>query len=365
MSKYTEKTVYWYINIDIKYKRNIKQKRIGGYMKRLKYAYCNECEDLVEFDTIEKEITETYKGEAVSFRFKIGCCKSCGSEVATDQQYNERRSEAKIEAYKKLKGIINLAQLTELLEKYDVGKEAMADIAGFGKVTIKRYYEGFIPAREYSEKLLFFLNDENGFMQAVEQQKSKLKPVTYNKAKKRYERLCEIGASKTDQIVNYIVTQLDEVTPLALEKLLAFSEGVNYAVNGSQMIFEESQAWQHGPVYPSVYSKYKKFGYKPIDDGIYSKCGCMLSKVSAEEIKAIDMVLHTFGLYSPKTLEVISHKQTPWLEKRTKYSKNEAGHESIDEKSIKRYYIENELSSEEKIMKYIFKCLRMRTYKEN
>ena len=75
---------------------------------------------------------------------------------ATDQQYNERRSEAKIEAYKKLKGIINLAQLTELLEKYDVGKEAMADIAGFGKVTIKRYYEGFIPAREYSEKLLFF-----------------------------------------------------------------------------------------------------------------------------------------------------------------------------------------------------------------
>ena len=55
-------------------------------MKRLKYAYCNECEDLVEFDTIEKEITEIYKGEEICFRFEIGCCTSCGSEVASIQK---------------------------------------------------------------------------------------------------------------------------------------------------------------------------------------------------------------------------------------------------------------------------------------
>lgn len=327
-------------------------------MKKIKYAYCNECEDLVEFDVIERKITEQYKGEMVEFKFDTGRCKCCGSEVATDIDYNTRRSNAKIKAYKQLKGIIDLDEISEILEKYDVGKEALADIAGFGKATIKRYYEGFIPAKQYSEKLLEFLNQESSFMNAVEVGKNKLKPVTYRKITVRYEHLCEIRDSKTEQIVNYIVTQLEEVTPLALEKLLAFSEGVNYALNGTHMIEEECQAWQHGPVYPVVYNKYKKFGYKPIDNGIHSRHGCMLSKVSKEELKAVDMVLNTFGLYSPKTLETISHKQTPWIEKRAGYSEKEAGHEVIDEEAIKTYYIENKLNSEERIMKYILECLR-------
>ncbi|MZT67118.1 DUF4065 domain-containing protein [Blautia sp. BIOML-A1] len=327
-------------------------------MKEIKYAYCNECEDLVEFDVIEQNITEQYKGENVKFKFRTGRCRYCGSEVATDVDYNTRRSKAKIKAYKQLKGIIKLDEISEILEKYDIGKEALADIAGFGKVTIKRYYEGFIPAKEYSDRLLEFLNKESSFINAVEISKNKVKPVTYRKITARYERLCEIGNSKTEQIVNYIVTQLEEVTPLALEKLLAFSNGVNYALNGDRMIDEECQAWQHGPVYPVVYNKYKKFGYKPIDDGIHSSHGCMLSKVSQEELKAIDMVLDTFGLYSPKTLETISHKQTPWIEKRRGYGPKEASHEVIDEKAVKVYYIQNKLNSEEQIMKYILECLK-------
>lgn len=41
----------------------------------------------------------------------------------------------------------------------------------------------------------------------------------------------------------------------------------------------------------------------------------MLSKLTADEIKAIDLVIKTFGVYSPKTLELISHSQAPWIEK--------------------------------------------------
>ena len=42
----------------------------------------------------------------------------------------------------------------------------------------------------------------------------------------------------------------------------------------------------------------------------------MLSKLTADEIKAIDLVIKTFGVYSPKTLELISHSQEPWIEKK-------------------------------------------------
>lgn len=321
-------------------------------------AYCNECEDLVEFYVSNEMISEEYKTEKISYRFEVGRCKYCGTEVATDIDYNSRKSEAKIKAYKRQKGIIALDEISEILRKYDVGKETLADIAGFGKVTIKRYYDGFIPAKEYSDVLYKMLNDESFFMESVRKNEGKLKAVAYRKIMARYERLCEIGKSKLDQIVNYIITNLGEVTPLALEKLLAFSNGVNYAMNGSRLIDEECQAWQHGPVYPKVYNQYKEFGYKPIDTGIYSSHGCMQSLLSEEEIKAIQLVIHTFGLYSSKTLEKISHLQEPWIEKRIGYRENEPGNEVIDEQSVERFYKENGLNSEEAIMKYISNCTR-------
>lgn len=322
------------------------------------FAYCNECEELVNYEICEDVITEQYKGEEVKFKFGVGRCKCCGNEVATDIEYNYRRSEAKIKAYKKKIGIIDIDEISEILRKYDIGKEALADIAGFGKVTIKRYYEGFIPAKEYSDILVNILDDESLFIDLVQKSKNKLKDVTYKKIITRFQRLIEIRDSKIDQIANYIITNLGEVTPLALEKLLSFCNGVNYAVNGKQLIFEESQAWAHGPVYPCVYNKYKKYGYKPIDNGIFSKHGWMVSKISEEEIRAIDMVIRTFGLYSPKTLEMISHSQRPWKEKRVGYKENEVGHEVIDEKAIEEFYVEKDLRSEEKIMEYIFECIK-------
>lgn len=327
-------------------------------MNRQEFAYCNECEDLVNYDICETNIVEQYKGEKVEFRFYVGKCKCCGNEVATDIDYNSRRSEAKIKAYKKKTGIIDNTEILEILRKYDVGKEALAEIAGFGKVTIKRYFEGYIPAKDYSDLLVKILNDENLFMDLVNKNKSKLKDITYKKILDRYERLVEIRDSKIDQIANYIITNLGEVTPLALEKLLAFSNGISYALNGKQLIYDESQAWAHGPVYPYIYYKYKKYGYKPIDNGIYSSHGWMTSKLSKEEIETIDMVIRTFGLYSPKTLEMISHSQKPWKEKRIGYDANEAGQEVIDEKSVEKYYIENNLCTEEKIMEYIFQCIK-------
>ena len=298
-------------------------------------AYCSECEDLVEFTEKEEVIEETYKGESVKFIFKVGRCKECGHEVAIDLDYNTRRSLEKIEAYKKLKGIILEQEIVEILEKYDVGKEALADIAGFGKATIKRYFEGYIPARQYSDTLHDFLNNEEEFYNKVEENKYKLKENAYRKLMVRYFALKEISDSKINQVANYIITRLGEVTPLALEKLLGFSNGVNYALNGEKLLSEECQAWQHGYVYPEIYNKYKKYKFKPIDCGIKSTHGCMLSKLSEDEMQAIDLVIKTFGIYSPKTLELISHSQDPWIEKRIGYRDDEPGNEVIDQLKAK------------------------------
>ncbi len=327
-------------------------------MEKMNLAYCSECEDLVEFEIYNEIIEEKYRDEVVKFKFKIGRCKDCGHEVATDTGYNSRRAEAKINAYKKQKGLVSIEEISEILQKYNIGKEGLANVAGFGKATIKRYYEGYIPAKGYSDILINMLNDETIFYQGVKENRTKLKESTCKKIESRYKLLKKIQNSKIDQISNYIIIKLGEVTPLALQKLLAFSNGVNYALNGKQLIKEECQAWRHGYVYPEIYNEYKKYKYKPIDNGINSIHGCMLSKVSEDEINAINMVINTFGLYSPKTLEMISHSQSSWLEKRVGYREDEAGNEIIDENSVRIFYETNELNSEENIMKYIMKTIK-------
>ena len=327
-------------------------------MNKMNYAYCSECEDLVEFIEKEEWIEEEYKGQIVKFQFKVGRCMDCGQEVATDLEYITRRTEAKIEAYKKQNGIILEREIKEILEKYNIGKENLSEIAGFGKVTIKRYFAGYIPSKEYSDILYRILDDEEFFIEMMEENRHKINERAIQKVSDRLKELKEIKNSKTQQVVNYIITNMEEVTPLGLQKLLAFSQGVNYALNKSRLLSDQCQAWQHGYVYPSVYGQYKNFRYGPIDNGISSTHGCMLSKVTTEEIKAIDLVIKTFGLYSPKTLELISHKQKPWKEKRNGYLSTQPGNETVDEESLKDYFIENHLNTEENILSYIMKEIR-------
>lgn len=108
-----------------------------------------------------------------------------------------------------------------------------------------------------------------------------------------------------------------------------------------------------------MYNKYKRYGYKPIDDGIKSTHGCMLSKVSSEELEVINLVIDTFGLYSPKTLELISHSQDPWKEMRLGYKADASCTEIIKESSVKEYYLKLDLNSKEIIINYIIDCVNM------
>ena len=135
------------------------------------------------------------------------------------------------------------------------------------------------------------------------------------------------GNKESIHLFNYIITNLGEVPPLALEKLLAFSNGV----------------------------KWKEI----IIRGVSGMNACMLSKLTADEIKAIDLVIKTFGVYSPKTLELISHSQAPWIEKRIAYKDDEPGNEVIDETSLKKYFVDKQLNTEEKIVSYIMATLKI------
>ncbi len=138
------------------------------------FGYCKNCNEYVPCTIRNKVHIEWYKGEKICLRYRTGICKHCDSEVATDSEYYIKKEQYKSEIDKRLKGIITLSQTNEILRKYNIGKEALSIVAGFGKVTVKRYYEGVMPCSANSEILMSFLNDESFFLDCVEKHKSKL-----------------------------------------------------------------------------------------------------------------------------------------------------------------------------------------------
>ena len=51
---------------------------------------------------------------------------------------------------------------------------------------------------------------------------------------------------------------------MKLQKMIYFANGWALGVTGEPLIDERFEAWQYGPVVPSIYHQFKAFGRRPI-----------------------------------------------------------------------------------------------------
>jgi uncharacterized phage-associated protein len=65
-------------------------------------------------------------------------------------------------------------------------------------------------------------------------------------------------------IANAFVARAKEegvrISNMKLQKLLYFAQGHSHAMRGERLIDEDPQAWDYGPVYPAVYTAFRRFG---------------------------------------------------------------------------------------------------------
>ena len=98
--------------------------------------------------------------------------------------------------------------------------------------------------------------------------------------------------------------------------LLYYIQG-NYAAIYDKPLFDAPcEAWVHGPVYRNVYNLFRDFKYNPIDDDRFVPLKESALPLTPEAKEVVDRVLDTFGMYSGKVLESITHKEAPWLDAR-------------------------------------------------
>lgn len=149
---------------------------------------------------------------------------------------------------------------------------------------------------------------------------------------------------KALDVTQYIVKKCNKlkvcINNLKLQKILYFVQA-EFLVTKNQPCFDdEIQAWDFGPVVPSVYFRYKMFGSSNIPC-VEKKD--ISNKISKQDKEMIDDVINHCIKYSTATLTDITLNQTPWLEIYNKSKQNVIPCENIKHFFIsEKEYTENE-----------------------
>lgn len=165
-------------------------------------SFCEECREEVVCKIETREITEDLKGKKYKFFGKKATCPNCGAELYVGDIADENLK-ALYDEYRLQNDIISLEKILEIPRKYGIGKRNLSKLLGWGEITFSRYCEGYIPTKEYSDKLRkiydkpeYFLSilenskDEIISKEIKEKSKKKITKVAFNRGKQDMASYC-------------------------------------------------------------------------------------------------------------------------------------------------------------------------------
>ncbi len=139
------------------------------------------------------------------------------------------------------------------------------------------------------------------------------------------------------------------ITPLKMQKLVYVAHGWHLGIESQPLIDDEYvEAWDFGPVFPSLYHEFKHFKNNPVaepaeeliidehplDLKIYTP---KVQEEDKELMKFLDQIWEVYSKYSGSRLSTMSHgKGTPWSNTRQKVGK--IRNAPIDNKEIEEFY---------------------------
>ena len=305
---------------------------------------CFECgqKDLFELKEIERE----YEGDGYHFTMmvKVPFCKKCGAYIH-DGEIEDEIIEAANAKIRESRDILQRQDILEIVSKYDVSQKFLSRMLGWGEITLTRYINNnFTPNKANSDKLKS-ISDPYVLKRILDEQVEESEGEILNEV--AFVRLRDSVNAQIDrvkeqegkifQVVNWFLSQStceNRITHLALQKMLYFSQAWNSVFNNELLFEEDCEAWAHGAVYRNVYDKFKKFKYNPLP---YLEVNVELSR---NEIEVLEFVRdYYFDVYTPKTLELICHLETPYKVARKNHGELDRSGDVIDKDIIKKYYV--------------------------
>lgn len=122
---------------------------------------------------------------------------------------------------------------------------------------------------------------------------------------------------RADDVAHYLLVTQDllntvgPITNLKLQKLCYYAQGFALVKLERPLFFDDINHWQHGPVIPSLWRKYKASGAapipvpnQPIDPELFPQ----------EIVGVLDDVIERYGSMSGLELRDQTHREPPWID---------------------------------------------------
>lgn len=114
--------------------------------------------------------------------------------------------------------------------------------------------------------------------------------------------------SVADYLLCFAQKHGDVMTPLKLQKMAFYADAWYMALNdGAELVDDQFEAWVHGPVARSLYTRFSDYKWRPITEDI----AC--PELPENVVRHLDEVYQVFGGYTAYELEQMTHQEKPWL----------------------------------------------------
>lgn len=130
-----------------------------------------------------------------------------------------------------------------------------------------------------------------------------------------------------------------DLSVLKHQKILYYVQAWYLAFYGVPAFDASFQAWIHGPVNREIYDLYKnkKYLYSEMNfEDIFIEN--IADTLDSEMKLHIDTILDSYAKFSAIELEIMTHKEDPWLEARKGYSSSQRCENIINNECMQRYY---------------------------
>ena len=211
--------------------------------EKVRKDFCIECRKDTEYILQKRDIVKTIKDKDYSLSITVAICSECGEEMSIPGLIDKNILEID-EQYRTAEGLVSIDDIERLMKIYKIGKAPLSLALGFGEVTIPRYMEGQIPSKEYSDVIKAALSSPMYMKRRLMDNRDKLSSPAFRKAYAAAESIESLFSvsDKMLRVIAYIFEKLEEVTPLMLQKLLYFVQGVHFALYGKPMFEEDCRA---------------------------------------------------------------------------------------------------------------------------
>ena len=145
-----------------------------------------------------------------------------------------------------------------------------------------------------------------------------------------------MAATTAERVADYIIRSAHEsgelITNLKLQKLVYYAQAWHLALFDEPLFDDPIEAWVHGPVVSSLYSKFRDYRWEPIghDTGDVD--------LPDDVREHLDEVIEVYGGFSAWELERLTHSEEPWRKARGDLPPTALSSNIISPQDMKDYY---------------------------